>query len=130
MKRIGKLSAILCTLREKTKPVSALCGESLVLLALVFALSDPGAYQAASLKETAPVITPTLTSSRPTEEPTATQILFTDTPQPSPTVTPLPAELLANREQTFGIIIGTILLVILLIGGSIVGISARKREQS
>ncbi len=53
------------------------------------------------------------------------------TPEPDHvTNTPLPAELVANREQTFGIILGTVMLVMIVIIGTLSGIAARRKEVS
>ncbi len=100
----------------------------LAVFGLMLAVSEPLPYQAAPAEET-----PTAGIFNPTSSPQPSQVgeivpLPSETPQFTPTATPLPPEFLANREQTFGIIIGTIVLVILVIGGSLVGIWARRRE--
>ncbi len=100
----------------------------LIIFGLMLALSEPLPYQAAP-----PVDSPTprhfnATLSPQPSAPSETAPLFTETPQLTATRTPLPPEFLANREQTFGIIIGTIVLVILVIGGSLIGIWARRQE--
>jgi hypothetical protein len=100
----------------------------LAVFGLMLALSEPLPYQAAPAEETptARVINPTLSPSLPAAGEVTPVI--SETPQFTPTATPLPPEFLANREQTFGIIIGTVVLVILVVGGSLVGIWARRRE--
>lgn len=53
------------------------------------------------------------------------------TPVPGePAITPLPDELIANREQTFGIILGTIMLVMIVIIGTLSGIAAQRKNVS
>ena len=42
--------------------------------------------------------------------------------------TPFPPELLANREQTFGITIGSVALVIIVVIGTLIGIRWRKKD--
>ena len=42
--------------------------------------------------------------------------------------TPFPEELLANREQTFGITIGSVALVIIVVIGTLIGIRWRKKD--
>ncbi|GAP12026.1 hypothetical protein BECAL_03226 [Bellilinea caldifistulae] len=45
--------------------------------------------------------------------------------RPSPT--PIPAELLANREQTFGIVFGAVVLVLIVVIGTLSGIAAQRQ---
>lgn len=91
---------------------------------LMLALSEPLPYQAAPHEETAAIPHASTTPSAQL----ATQSPQTPTLGPTPTATPLPEEFLANREQTIGIVIGTIVLVFIVIGGSLLGIWARRRE--
>ena len=42
--------------------------------------------------------------------------------------TPFPEELLANREQTFGITIGSVALVLIVVIGTLIGIRWRKKH--
>jgi hypothetical protein len=54
-----------------------------------------------------------------------------DTPPPAdtrPTATPIPPEFIENREQTNGIIAGTIILLLIVIIGTLSGLRARLRE--
>lgn len=100
----------------------------LSVFGLMLAVSEPLPYQAAPAEET-----PTVRVLNPTPSPSSPAAsedtpLPSETPQFTPTATPLPPEFLANREQTLGIIIGTIVLVILVLGGSLAGIWARRRE--
>lgn len=48
--------------------------------------------------------------------------------RPSPT--PIPEELIANREQTFGIVFGAVVLVLIVIIGTLSGIAAQRQNQS
>jgi len=78
--------------------------------------------QAADLTET-PALSATLSQN----------LLITPPQQLSPTdarpsATPLPPELIANREQTNGIVAGTIILLLIVIVGTVSGIRARQRE--
>lgn len=59
---------------------------------------------------------------RPVQTPTGESL----TGRPSPT--PIPAELIANREQTFGIIFGAVVLVLIVIIGTLTGISAQRQN--
>lgn len=45
------------------------------------------------------------------------------TQEPTPSQTPLPPELVANREQTNGVILGTVFLVMIVVIGTLSGIS-------
>jgi hypothetical protein len=100
----------------------------LVIFGLMFALSEPLPYQAAPPSDSPTPRSLLATFSPQPGTPSETAQLFTETPQLTATRTPLPPEFLANREQTFGIIIGTVVLVILVIGGSLVGIWTRRQE--
>jgi hypothetical protein len=67
---------------------------------------------------------------------TQTPVQLTRTPVPTqpavidgePTQTPFPEWLVANREQTNGIIIGTVILLLIVIVGTYSAIRARNRE--
>lgn len=48
--------------------------------------------------------------------------------RPSPT--PIPEELIANREQTFGIVFGAVVLVLIVIIGTLSGIAAQRQNQN
>ncbi|HEY4691816.1 MAG TPA: hypothetical protein VIH16_00115 [Bellilinea sp.] len=68
--------------------------------------------------------------------PTPLPIRLTVTPLPNeaetaeltPTRTPIPPELLENADATDGIIIGTVVLVILVLAGTIAGINVRRKQ--
>lgn len=95
----------------------AVCG-----LMLVITKTNP--IQAAPPLETALPRLSATSSPTPQLLPTLTATMI----EPTPTTTPLPQELLENREQTIGIIIGTFVLVIIVIGGTLTGMWARRRE--
>lgn len=52
----------------------------------------------------------------------------TDTAVPTPTPTPIPPELLENADATNGIIIGTVLLVVIVLVGTVAGINLRRKQ--
>jgi hypothetical protein len=52
----------------------------------------------------------------------------TETTVPTPTRTPIPAYLLENADATNGIIIGTVLLVVIVLAGTIAGINIRRKQ--
>lgn len=52
----------------------------------------------------------------------------TETVEPTPSQTPLPPELVANREQTNGVILGTIFLLLIVIIGTLSGIRQLSNE--
>jgi hypothetical protein len=53
---------------------------------------------------------------------------FTPTPAATPTRTPIPAYLLDNADDTDGIIIGTMLLVVIVLIGTTAGIYIRRNQ--
>lgn len=115
-------------LKGRVPPILVGIVALLAVFILMLTVSEPLPYQAAPAGETPTtrIVNPTLTATLST--PSETTPAFSDTPQFTPTRTPLPPELLANREQTIGIIIGTVVLVILVLGGSLAGIWSRRRE--
>ncbi len=122
------LSSFLRKPRVTIHPALLILAGLVIVFALILTISEPLPYQAAPPAETvfAILVTPGLSS--PTPAATVTDTLV-PTPQFTPTQTSLPPEYLANKEQTIGIIIGTILLVILVIGGTLGGAFARRREK-
>ena len=97
-----------------------------VLLSIQAISAPPVIAGRAAVSET---VTPTPAVTRsllPAFEVTASPgVTPTDT---RPTPTPFPPELIANREQTNGIIAGTILLLLIVIIGTLSGIRAHPRE--
>ena len=110
---------------------------SVVMLAFLSVLAATGplpeANRVMAFTPTARLMLPEATSS-----PTVLRAASTSTANPSPvtptdtpnipTPTPFPPELVANREQTNGIILGTVVLVLIIIGGPLAGIRTRSKE--
>lgn len=63
------------------------------------------------------VLAPRITA---TPQPSATII------QPTPTKTPLPAEYLQNYDDTNGVVVGTVLLVVIILLGTLSGMRVRR----
>lgn len=123
-----KLTSMITRVREKVHPAILILVVMLIVFGFIFAFSEPLPYQAAPAQET---IAPTrveliISSSTPSAAATDAP---TPTPQFTPTQTSLPPEYLENREQSIGIIAGTVMLVILVIGGTLGGALARRREK-
>jgi len=57
----------------------------------------------------------------PSSTPNPTQI-------PTPTRTPIPAYMLDNAHSTDGIIVGTLILVVIVLIGTVAGIAIRRRQ--
>ncbi|GIV63251.1 MAG: hypothetical protein KatS3mg045_0590 [Bellilinea sp.] len=79
-----------------------------------------------------PVSPPQVTPLAPTVEvtPLPSQAATGETPVESLGPTPFPAELIANREQTFGIVFGAVVLVMIVIIGTLSGIAAQRQNES
>lgn len=95
----------------------------LIVFVAASAMSEPLPSLARDLPAVAP--TETLALVRPTVTPLPTG---TETAEPTPTPTPVPPELLENADATNGIIIGTVLLVIIVLAGTIAGINLRRKQ--
>jgi len=95
----------------------------LVVFVAANAMSEPLPSLARGLPAVAP--TETLTPVQTTVIPLPTE---TETAEATPTRTPVPPELLENADATNGIIIGTVLLVVIVLAGTIAGISVRRRQ--
>jgi len=95
----------------------------LIIFVAANAMSEPLPSLARGLPAVAP--TETLAPVRPTVTllPTGTE-----TAEPTPTPTPVPPELLENADATNGIIIGTVLLVVIILVGTIAGINLRRKQ--
>ncbi len=124
---IRRLATALSRQAREIHPATLSILVLLAVFALMLALSEPLSYQAAPQEGTPVIDHATATASQPATLETA-QTLPTATPESTPTITPLPEEFLTNREQTIGIVIGTVVLVLIVIGGSLVGIWSRRRE--
>ncbi|WP_322806959.1 hypothetical protein [Thermanaerothrix sp.] len=92
---------------------------SYVLLILAFLVGA----QAWKSPRPSPSVTAALT---PTLVATPTPVMIED--QGEPTATPLPAELLENATQTNGIILGSAILVLIVIGGTLSVILRRRND--
>lgn len=114
--------------RVTIHPALLILAGLVIVFGLILTISEPLPYQAAPPVETALVRLGT--PGVPSQTITATVMdTLSPTAQFTPTQTSLPQEYLTNREQTIGIIIGTIMLVILVIGGTLGGTLARRREK-
>lgn len=95
----------------------------LIIFVAATAMSEPLPSLARGLNAEAP--TETLAPVRPSVTPIQ---IGTETPEPTPTTTPVPPELLENADATNGIIIGTVVLVIIILAGTIAGINLRWKQ--
>jgi hypothetical protein len=112
---------------KNTDPTGRSIVICILLVLIVFvaanAMSEPLPSLARGLPAVAP--TETLAPVRPSVTPLQTG---TETAEPTPTPTPVPPELLENADATNGIIIGTVLLVIIVLAGTIAGINLRRKQ--
>lgn len=60
--------------------------------------------------------------------PLPTQTLTGESLSTRPLATPIPEELIANREQTFGIVFGAVILVLIVVIGTLTGIAAQRQN--
>lgn len=102
---------------------------AVMIFVVASAVSDPLPSQA----EAVPVVAPTETTT--VVRPTATQgfvvmetAAVTETVLPTPTKTPLPDFLLENYDDTNGIVVGTVMLVVIILLGTISGIRVRRSQ--
>jgi len=72
-----------------------------------------------------PMPRPTTTAS-PSPYPTPSAVTIEG--EGLPTATPLPAQLLENRDQTNGIILGSAILVLIIIGGTLSVLLRRRKD--
>jgi len=122
-----RLNIFIKIVRGPIHPALVIFSGVLLVFALILTFNEPLLSQAAPpVESTAPTRIVTVLVSTTPRVITAT---LTATQQPTPTHTPLPAEYLENTEQSVGIIAGTIMLVILVIGGTLGGAFARRREK-
>lgn len=112
----------------KRQPLSERTQAALwVLVALLIFLaanvvSDLTAAPAQVVSGMAPSETILPTRISPTPSPSATILL------PTPTKTPLPAEFLQNYDDTNGVVVGTIMLVVIILLGTLSGIRIRRSQ--
>ncbi len=95
----------------------------LAIFLVANAMSEPLPSKARDLPIAAPTETHAPTRSLITPSPAATE-----TVAPTPTRTPIPAYLLENTDATDGIIIGTVLLVVIVLVGTLAGINVRRKQ--
>jgi TRAP-type mannitol/chloroaromatic compound transport system permease large subunit len=114
-------------LRE-VHPAILIAVSLVVIFILILSINEPLPYQAAPPDDNDPAGTTTLMVLTSTPDPEKVDTQPIPTLDLSPTATQLPEEFINNREQSIGIIVGTVVLVILVLGGTIAGIIARKRE--
>lgn len=95
----------------------------LVIFLVANAMSEPLPSAARDL----PVVAPTETHA-PTRPLITPSPAATETVAPTPTRTPIPAYLLENTDATDGIIIGTVLLVVIVLVGTLAGINVRRKQ--
>lgn len=93
---------------------------SYILLILAFLVGAQAWKSPRPSPSATAVITPTLVA-------TPTPVIMED--QGEPTATPLPAELLENATQTNGIILGSAILVLIVIGGTL-NVILRRRDDN
>lgn len=62
--------------------------------------------------------------------PLPTQTLTGESLSARPLATPIPEELIANREQTFGIVFGAVILVLIVVVGTLTGIAAQRQNSN
>ncbi len=110
----------------------------IVMLAFLSVLAVSGPLPGETTTAPAsPTFTPTFASTL-LKNTQATLLLNVSTNSPSlepptptssgPTPTPFPPELVANREQTNGIILGTVVLVLIIVVGTLASIRSRSKE--
>jgi hypothetical protein len=123
-----RFKLLITSVRGSIHPAVWIIGGLLTVFALILTFNEPLPYQAAPPVETTSVPTRTVTIVA-SATPQLSTASLTPTQQFTPTHTPLPPEYLANTEQSIGIIAGTVLLVIVVIGGTLGGALTRKREK-
>lgn len=121
--------------REEGQPLSekkraAICAFLAVMIFVIAStVSDPLPSQAEAVLVVAP--TETVTLVRPTATPglpVTEAAAVTETALPTPTKTPLPDYLLENYDDTNGIVVGTVMLVVIILLGTISGIRVRRSQ--
>lgn len=96
---------------------------ALVIFLMASAVSDPLPPQVWAVLVVAPTETAGQIRPTPTPSPTATEIVL-----PTPTKTPLPAYMLENYDDTNGVVVGTVMLVIIILLGTLAGIRVRRSQ--
>lgn len=96
---------------------------AVLMFLLANAVSGPLVRQEQAVSGMAPTETERITRITATPQPSATII------QPTPTKTPLPPEYLENYDDTNGVVVGTIMLVVIILLGTISGIRLRRSQE-
>ncbi len=112
---------------KSTDPTGRSIVICILLVLIVFVAANAMSEPLPSLARGLPAAAPTegLVPVRPSVTP---HQIGTETAEPTPTPTPVPPELLENADATNGIIIGTVLLVIIVLTGTIAGINLRRKQ--
>ncbi len=95
----------------------------LVVFVAAIAMSEPLPSLASDLS--AATLIPTQLPIRLTVTTVPTEI---ETAEATPTRTPIPPELLENADATEGIIVGTVVLVLIVLAGTVAGINLRRKQ--
>ena len=95
----------------------------LVVFVAAIAMSEPLPSLASDLS--AATLIPTQLPIRLTVTTVPTE---TETAEVTPTRTPIPPELLENADATEGIIVGTVVLVLIVLAGTVAGINLRRKQ--
>ena len=96
---------------------------AVIIFLIASAVSDPLPSQAEAVAVIAPSETAGLIRPTPSPSPTATETVL-----PTPTKTPLPDYLLENYDDTNGVVVGTVMLVIIILLGTLAGIRVRRSQ--
>lgn len=92
-------------------------------LALLAFLTAVAFSQPMPSRQNGEMLTPTGETPLPTAQTLTGESLTT-----RPSATPIPEELIANREQTFGIVFGAVVLVLIVVVGTMTGIAAQRQN--
>ncbi|GEM_PF-917362 len=99
----------------------------ILLVLVIFLVANTMSEPLPSAARDLPVLAPTETHA-PTRSSITPSPAATETAAPTPTRTPIPAYLLENTDATDGIIIGTVLLVVIVLVGTLAGINVRRKQ--
>ena len=99
----------------------------ILLVLAIFLVANAMSEPLPSMARGLPVLAPTETHA-PTRSFVTPSPIATETVAPTPTRTPIPAYLLENTDATDGIIIGTVLLVVIVLAGTLAGINIRRKQ--
>ena len=99
----------------------------ILLVLAIFLVANAMSEPLPSIARDLPAAAPTETLA-PTRSLVNPSLAATETVAPTPTHTPIPAYLLENTGATDGIIIGTVLLVVIVLAGTLAGINIRRKQ--